>query len=70
MRLKPDFTSTEKYCSILGLIILITILVFPLILLSLYIVKIRSSTPLPDLDNRMIVEEIEYVYGNLKIEEI
>ena len=70
LRLKPDFNSIEKYCSILGLIILITTLVFPLILLSLYIVKIRSSMPLPDLDKRMTIEEIQYVYGNLKIEEI
>ena len=70
LRLKPDFNSIEKYCSILGLVILIAISVLPLVLLVLYIMKIRSSKPLPDLDDHMTVEEIKYVYGNLKLEEI
>jgi hypothetical protein len=42
----------------------------PIILLVFYIVKIRSSKPLPDLNDRMTVEEIEYIYGTIKIERI
>jgi hypothetical protein len=42
----------------------------PIILLMFYIIKIRSSKPLPDLDDRMTVEEIEYIDGTIKIDKI
>jgi hypothetical protein len=70
LRLNSNFTSTEKFCSFLAIIILVTYLLFSIILLVVYIVKIRSSNPLPDLDDRMRVEDIQYIYGTMKIEKI
>jgi ABC-type spermidine/putrescine transport system permease subunit I len=58
LRVKSDFTSTEIFCSVLAIIIMLIYLLLPIILLPLYFVKIRSSKPLPDLDDRMSVEEI------------
>jgi hypothetical protein len=41
-----------------------------IIVLVIYIVKLRSSRPLPDLTDKMTLEDIQYIYGTLKIQSI
>ncbi len=45
-------------------------MIFPIVLLILYIVKIRSSIPLPDFKDEMTVEDIMYLYNSNDIEKI
>jgi hypothetical protein len=70
LRLEPHFTSTEKFCSVLAIIILITYLLLTPVLVIVYIIRIRSSKPLPDLDDQMTVEDLKYIYGTIQIEKI
>jgi hypothetical protein len=70
LRLSKEHTASEKFCSSLAIILFANTWVFPFVMLILYIVKIRSSIPLPDLKDEMTVEQIMYLYNSINVEKI
>lgn len=70
LRLSYQNTATEKFCSSLAIILYANNWLLPIVILILYIVKIRSSIPFPDLKDEMTLEEINEIYKTIYIEEI
>jgi hypothetical protein len=44
--------------------------VLPFVIFTLYWIKIRHRRPLPDLKNEMTLEDVEYIYKSVDIEQI
>ena len=53
-----------------GIILLLVTGLGPFVIWRIYYVKIKSSNPLPDLNDKMEAEHIRYMYGSLDIEKI
>jgi phosphosulfolactate synthase (CoM biosynthesis protein A) len=45
-------------------------LVLPFVIITLYWIKIRHRRPLPDLKDEMTIEDVEYIYKSVDIEQI
>jgi hypothetical protein len=70
LRLSLSYTFTENFCSSVGIILLFITSLCPVIIWRLYSVKIKSTNPLPDLNDEMEAEHIRYIYGSLDIDKI
>jgi hypothetical protein len=65
IRLGAQYSVTERFCSIFAIIILTITFVLPVAVSIVYAVKIGKSTPLPDLNDEISIEELKYIYGTI-----
>ncbi len=70
LRLNDSDTGTEKFCSFFAIILYINTWALPIVILILYIFFIRSSIPLPDLNDEMTLEDLKYLYNSIDIVKI
>ena len=70
IRISSQFSIAERFCSIFAIIVLIISFLLPVAVSIVYIVNIGKSTPLPDLNDYMSVEELKYIYGTIDIKKI
>lgn len=68
LRLDDSYTATERYNSWLVVILFPLLLIYPFGMALLYYKKIGRAVPLPDLDDRMQMQQIRYVYGSSDLE--
>lgn len=68
LRLGPEYTATERYNSVLAILMMVFLVLFPFIIAIAYKCKVRAAVPLPDLEDTMQLETIKYLYrsGDIK----
>lgn len=67
LRLGPDSTHSERFCSLVAIAVLVLHVLFPLTIACLYKTNLKQAVPLPDLQDLMAIEEIEVTYGTINI---
>lgn len=70
LRLGPEFSRGERFCSIAGILLLTLEVLFPVVIGIIYCKKLKQAQPLPDLKDLMAIEEIEATYGTVDITHI
>jgi len=69
-RLGPEYTAAENFFTVLGILILIVNCLFPLAIALLYIVKLKSTKPLPDLTPGLSDKDLEITYHTTDLDYI
>lgn len=67
----PEYLIKEQICSVVALVLLVYVFIFPVMIYWLYTRKIRRNDPYPDLkSDYMEVEDLRAIYDTINVEQI